>query len=211
MSKNENTQHHVKAVRELAKLAEHASLTGTLDEGRERAIDRYNWSLSKLEEAGSIPKGMYQQLGNSATYSELAVEARLLGASASQEEESDQMKLMMRLAPFASKEDIGMMLRKNMEDGVNCDPNAMVALAPFLDQKDISGMIQMYCGGSVDEDNGVSSDDPVVEPTADEPGLVKADHDSLREIVKRLADPNITAEERESLTHELNELTELLS
>ncbi len=68
------------ALEEIAKLAEHASLTGALDKGTQRCVQQYNALLDQLEDLGAIAKGLFPPLSEKATMDEVGVASKQLAA-----------------------------------------------------------------------------------------------------------------------------------
>jgi hypothetical protein len=66
-------------LRETTRLAEHASMTGSLQGGQRIAIRQYNAIRNHLEEEGAIPEGLFQELDeDEATFDELGVVTGML-------------------------------------------------------------------------------------------------------------------------------------
>jgi hypothetical protein len=65
-------------LREIADLAQHSSLTGSLQNGAPSAVRRYNAVLSQLEQQGMVPDGLFQPLADGTGFDELGVESALL-------------------------------------------------------------------------------------------------------------------------------------
>ena len=102
-------------LRELAELAEHASLTGAMSSGQNRAVARYNIAVEELAKAGALPAGAALPLPADASFGELAVEARLTLAA---------------LPGNKSKHK-----HKHGHHDEDHDPGLLVRLAPFIDQQ----------------------------------------------------------------------------
>src|SRR5260221_1909134 len=66
-------------LRETTRLAEHASMTGSLQGGQRIAIRQYNAIRNHLEETGAIPEDLFQELDeDEASFDELGVVAGML-------------------------------------------------------------------------------------------------------------------------------------
>lgn len=65
---------------ELAEMAEHASITGFLKQGKPSAIQRYNAILAHLERIEKIPPGLFLPLSDEASFDELNIEGKLLAS-----------------------------------------------------------------------------------------------------------------------------------
>ncbi|SRR5579884_190432 len=67
-------------LREISDMAQHASVTGFLKQGRQTAMNRYNAILSHLEQSGLVPGGLFRPLSPDASFDELNIESRLLAS-----------------------------------------------------------------------------------------------------------------------------------
>src|SRR5579871_2218051 len=65
---------------ELAEMAEHASITGFLKQGKPSAIQRYNSILAHLERIEKVPPGLFHPLSEEASFDELNIEGKLLAS-----------------------------------------------------------------------------------------------------------------------------------
>ncbi len=65
-------------LREIAELAQHSSMTGSLSGGGPSAIRRYNAIVAHLEQKGITPPGFFQPVPEGASFDELGVESSLL-------------------------------------------------------------------------------------------------------------------------------------
>lgn len=136
---------------EIASLAEHASLTGSLTGGAEAAVRRYNLVLSGLESAGSIPKGFFEALPADVGYDRLGVEARLLRGvldgdrhEAGHRHRCGEASLLVRLAPFLDQEDLRALLKTQLESGAEVDEHLITALAPFLEGRSLHDLVARF-------------------------------------------------------------------
>ena len=83
MGRQESNQPEIRRIRRLlretVKLAEHASLTGSLDKGSRIAIRQYNHIREHLQEIGAIPEDLFQGLDeDDATFDELGIVCGML-------------------------------------------------------------------------------------------------------------------------------------
>jgi hypothetical protein len=65
-------------IKDIAELAQHASLTGALQGGASTAARRYNRVVARLEEIGVASPGMFDPLPENTSFDEIGVEATLL-------------------------------------------------------------------------------------------------------------------------------------
>ena len=78
--KASETQALKRLLNAVEQLAKEASLTGMLKGGEERCIGQYNIILSKMEETGTVPEGLFDPLSEGASYGSIGVAASLLSA-----------------------------------------------------------------------------------------------------------------------------------
>jgi len=143
------TQLHIfkNLLRELAELAEHASLTGAMSGGEKSAVRRYNQALATLQDEGVVPRGLFAELPADTQYGELAVECKLLLASIKGDDDESDWKskgkrkrregdfdyhVLMGLAPFTRGEDLAKLVENEIKKGARVPGHVLVALAPFL-------------------------------------------------------------------------------
>ena len=75
-------------LRETVRLAEHASLTGSLDKGSRIAIRQYNHIREHLQDIGAIPEDLFQDLDeDEATFDELGIVCGMLEGYLVEDEE----------------------------------------------------------------------------------------------------------------------------
>ena len=79
-------------VREIGELAQHASLTGSLQGGASSAARRYNTIIQRLEELGAVSPGLFQPLAadEAANFDEIGVESKLVAGYLEEEEEEER-------------------------------------------------------------------------------------------------------------------------
>src|SRR5262245_1099355 len=75
-------------LRETERLAREASLTGCLPGGARASAQQYNQVLQHLERSGAVPPGLFQPLGEEATFDEVGVAAAHLRGYIQEDEES---------------------------------------------------------------------------------------------------------------------------
>ncbi|RYG44351.1 hypothetical protein EON79_15075, partial [bacterium] len=120
---NSDIQTCVNLLREIAEIANHASLTGGLGGGERRAVARYNSTLSRLVQLGAVGPNLFEPLPEDAGYGEIGIEARMLAASVGKapeefrDEVSQDPGILLRLAPFVDRKDLGEMVREQLRQG----------------------------------------------------------------------------------------------
>ncbi len=65
-------------LREIAEVARHASLTGSLSDGARSAARRHNTVLKRLEQFGVLSPDLFQPLSEESSFDEIGVESSLL-------------------------------------------------------------------------------------------------------------------------------------
>jgi len=74
-------------LKDIADLAQHASLTGSLQGGVRTATRRYNTVITRLESLNVTSPGLFSALGDDTTFDELGVEASLLAGYLKEDEQ----------------------------------------------------------------------------------------------------------------------------
>ena len=99
-------------LRETVRLAEHASLTGSLDKGGRIAIRQYNHIREHLQEIGAIPEDLFQDLDeDEATFDELGIVCGMLEGYLAEDDE-----ILNEGAKSSTKVQVGMVGLKELED-----------------------------------------------------------------------------------------------
>lgn len=204
-------------LRELSEIAEHASLTGSLIGGAPQAVSRYNALLARLVELQAVPASVFQPLGSSAGFGELGVEARLLTAHLSDEEDGDRGHrkhgkhdggLMMRLAPFLDPEDLGALVREQISKHSSIGMEQLAQLAPFLDREMLGELMRK----EMQKNPGAAPEPPPAQPAAAAAPNVSTNLPSAaqqppkpEDLLALLKNPHLTESERNELVQKLTE------
>jgi hypothetical protein len=111
-------------LKEIADLAQGASLTGHLPDGAPSAIRRYNAVLQHLERLGVVTPGFFEPLAETAGYDELGVESKLLAGYIKEDEadaapsehgpHSNVIIGMGGLRELSELKDLGKMIREQL-------------------------------------------------------------------------------------------------
>jgi hypothetical protein len=98
-------------LRETVRLAEHASLTGSLDKGSRIAIRQYNHIREHLQEIGAVPVDLFQELDeDESTFDELGIVCGMLEGYLVEDEE------ILNEGKGPTKVQVGMVGLKELED-----------------------------------------------------------------------------------------------
>jgi hypothetical protein len=181
-------------LREIADLAENASLTGGLASGAPRAIRRYNAVLGQLVESGSVPKGIFEELNpETSDYGQLGVDARLLASYLKGQGESNgngDTSMLIRLAPFIRGEDLALLVKEHISKGSEISSNVITALAPFLGSEMLGELIRGRMVSAPAE--AAAAPTPPTPPTAQHA-------ESLQELLDQLRQPELSSEDRQRI------------
>lgn len=122
-------------LRETVKLAEHASLTGSLEKGGRIAIRQYNHIRNHLQEIGAIPEELFQELDeNDCSFDELGIVSGMLEGYLAEDEE------VMQEGKASGKVQVGMVGLKELEDLKEIGKVIRESLPDFLRQQIQGGM-----------------------------------------------------------------------
>lgn len=194
-------------LREIADMAENATLTGGLSGGAPRAVQRYNAILRQLTAADSVPTGMFDELNMETTdFSQLAVDARLLASYLKGQGENNggDASMLIRLAPFVNREDLEKLVRDQVSAGVQISSSVITALAPFLSADHLGRLIRENLGTAGAGSNvGPSSTPPTPTPPTPEPPR----QETLAELAEMLSRPELSREERARIAAKLSEMS----
>jgi hypothetical protein len=159
-------------LKELASVAEEASLTGAFSDGIPSARDKVNWLMAWAEARQIAPTGFFRPLTDKAGWGEIGVEARMMMASlkdsqddeedTDDDEDQDDDEGSSHGDPIHIDFEFGRKLGRKMrhlkhvfkgKGGGLQDPGVLVAMAPFLDNEDLAAMVTSHldAGGEFDE------------------------------------------------------------
>ncbi|HRF58468.1 MAG TPA: hypothetical protein PLH94_00985 [Fimbriimonadaceae bacterium] len=207
---------------EIASLAEHCSLTGSLEGGRESAIRRYNLVLASLAAQGELRPGFFEPLGDEVSFDRLGVEARLLrgtingdGRESGSRCSRGEGSLLIRLAPFLDQEDLTRLVRVQLDSGAKIDEHLITALAPFLEGHALHDLVEQliakgaggrtaretHCAHPAPEEPVRVEHHPV--PVMGDLDRVEDLNDRMKELVNRLGQPGLCEADRAALAAEL--------
>ncbi len=209
---------------ELAGMAEHASMTGSLKGGQRAAAVAFNGALATIRAHDAIPDGMFEPLDpDAADYGSLGVQSRLLlailqeepeprrGRRERDEDERGGLGAVVALAPFLDSEDLAQMVRERIDEAAEVSDGLLTALAPFLDSHDLGDLVRRRV-----RPRAPQPPTPPVQPTPVAPEATIATPPDLRPVVApsvtleglaaELRRPDLTAEERQRIATRLAEL-----
>ncbi len=144
---------------EIAEMCDHASLTGSLAGGERRTAARYNSILEQLLDSGTIPESLFTKIPEGSGFSEVGVEARMLASylakgknkGKSRGEDSTDRNVLVRLAPFVDKEELGLLIREHARQGGELDMNTVSVLAPFLGSDILGSLLREHLSRTAQE------------------------------------------------------------
>ena len=87
MTQEKEIKRMIRLLESTAKIAEHASLTGALDQGQKASLRQYNAILERLKETEEIPGVLFPPLEEDASFDEIGVACKQLAAYLQEEEE----------------------------------------------------------------------------------------------------------------------------
>lgn len=129
MGRTEPNQPEIRRIRRLlretVRLAEHASLTGSLDKGSRIAIRQYNHIREHLQDIGAIPEDLFQDLDEEeATFDELGIVCGMLEGYLADDDEiqdgggknSAKVVGMVGLKELEDLKEIGKVIRESLPD-----------------------------------------------------------------------------------------------
>ena len=197
---NNDTAALRRMLREIADLAENASLTGGLASGAPRAIQRYNAVLRQLTESGAVQKGLFEELNpETADFGQLGVDARLLASYLKGQGEngnsSSDASVLIRLAPFIRGEDLAALVKDHIAKGITVSSHGITALAPFLGEDQLGQLVREHIVAGKP-----AAPAPAAAPQQEERG------ETLEELAEQLRGPEISREERERIASRIAEL-----
>lgn len=212
----------IRLLKEIAELAQEATLTGSMEGGTVRTIQRYNATLATLQERGTVPKGLFAPLPETANYGEVGVEAKMLVGFLKGEGNDDEghhkpkggradISILTRLAPFVDSHDLGALIAQYSAQNMSLDPDTLAQLAPFLDRGTLGQLIQKHMIPHLRP--AEAADAPEEPPAAPAPAPAPTpvppapQQDTVAELVAKLQSGDLSEERRQQVLARLAELT----
>ena len=218
-SQNQQLKTFRRVLTELADMAEHASLTGSLRGGEKQAAQAFNRALEALSSQGLVPTGMFEPINTTQPdFGELGVQCRLLLAAISDEpEERSEAGFgeVIALAPFLKSEDLTKLVRDRMSESTKIPKGLLVGLAPFLDSEMLGDLVRRQIRPPVPPVPPVAPEPPVAPPVPVEdlrPAIHVvheiAEHhpETLESLAAQLREPDVSPEDRQRIATRLAEL-----
>lgn len=87
MAQEKEIKRMIRMLESTAKMAEHASITGTLKQGQKVSVRQYNAVLDRLRETEEIPDALFPLLEEDTSFDEVGVACKQLAAYLKEEEE----------------------------------------------------------------------------------------------------------------------------
>ena len=184
-----------------------------------------------------MPPGLFQPLNVDEGFGALVVESRLLRSSIDEGDErrrdprerrheeapkgrpSVDPSLLVRLAPFVQSADLANLVRECTAQNVHIHEDTITAIAPFLESGTLGKLVREHIIGSAQTTVPTPPEPPEAPeppPAPTNPAEVNPPQTSFvlnripgssREIIARLADPEISDHERHGLAGQLYALT----
>lgn len=208
MNENSNDKNALRRMlREIADLAENASLTGGLASGAPRAVQRYNAILRQLVESGDLPRGIFEELDPETTdFGQLGVDSRLLASYLKGKGDGNgnsDASILVRLAPFVRGEDLAAMVKEHLSRGIELSANVITALAPFMNSDQLGQLVREHLISTPQEEPMRPTPPPPAPSRPAEPG-----GETLAELADQLSRPELSREERERIAARIRELSQ---
>jgi len=200
----------IKLLKEIASMAEEASLTGSMEGGAARTVQRYNATLNTLRQKGVVPEGLFSALPENAAFGEVGVEAKMLvgylkGVDDGGDDDEPHkhknkrgdLSILTRLAPFVDSKDLRDLISQYSTQNMTLDPDTLAQLAPFLDRESLGQLIQQHM---IPHLRPMTPADPEPAPTrAPAPAPPAPRRETLSDLVTRLQQRDVSEEERQRL------------
>jgi hypothetical protein len=217
-------RHVRRMLEEIARLAEHASLTGSLEGGARSAVKRYNAMVARLKEIGAVPDAMLQPLDETASFDELCVESELL-AGYLNEDNGDEpeaetrrskhldFEMIVGLAPFLDQKELRELVRAAVPGRKSVNPRLVIGLAPFLGREELGRLIREHLPewfrGQEEEEEEPSPPKPSHAPLPSEEEGPLADVGArMQAVAEQLRRADLTDAQRADLAEQLSRLSQ---
>ena len=208
----------IKLLKEIAEMAEEATLTGSLEGGAGRTIQRYNAILTTLVDRGKIPEGLFTPLPETATFGEVGVESKMLVGFLKGEDDDREggssgrrvdMSILTRLAPFVDSQDLGALIAQYGTQNMTLDGDTLAQLAPFLDRGTLGKLIHEHMIPHLrpKEPAPAPAPAPTPAPPAAPAPPVQSNKESIAELVAKLQSGDLSEERRQRILEQLAQLT----
>ncbi len=219
--KNEQIRPLARMLHEIAELCEHSSLTGSLAGGEAQTARRYNSCVRQLLALSAIPAEMFDEISEShASYTAIGVDARLVraylrGSDLDEDREGRRNRnqkdnILIRLAPFVRGEDLALLVKKQMQEGMSIDEDILTSLAPFMPGELLTELIHasmLRQSSAAEEPKFEGKAEDVAEPAPahapnPEPvvtSYLPVDAESREDLIQRLSQPHLSDHEIHTL------------
>ncbi len=202
-------------LREIADLAENASLTGGLSSGAPRAVQRYNAVLRQLVESGAVPKGIFEELNVETTdFGQHGVDARLLSSYLKGQENEcstpgrGEASVLVRLAPFIRGEDLAALVREHISKGAHVSSHVITALAPFLGSDQLGQLVRDHMiADATAKAEPAAPPSPPSQPRNPEPFRQEPAGETMEDLLTQLRQPELSREDRERIARRIAEIS----
>ena len=213
MSEQTEISEIISILKELGKIAEHASLSGAFEDGGPSMARKYNSIFRLAESKNYVMQGVFTPLSESASLAEVGIEAKLLASSLESRNKKvgasapADPSLLVRLAPFVESEDLSDLIRRQIKSGTSFSPDIIASIAPFVESKALGELLR-----SATEVAPAAPEPPqpprTEAPPAPEPSTFSMPRKSREELVALLENPHLSREQKMEIAMELADLAD---
>lgn len=203
----------ISVLKELGKIAEHASLTGSFEDGGPTLARKYNAVLKTAVEAQLVNKGMFAELDSKVSLSEVGIESKILAASLESRVKSGKApaadpSLLVRLAPFVESEDLTELIRKQIATGTSISSDVIASIAPFVESRALGDLLRAASEPSSAAPVPSRAPEPPKPPTVEESmqipeGAAPYSQRTKEELIALLDNPHLSREQKLEVAMEL--------
>lgn len=213
MSEQTDINEIVSILKELGRIAEHASLTGAFEDGGPSLARKYNAILKMVESKDFAMKGVFSPVGESASMAEVGIEAKLLASSLESRNKKEgssaaaDPSLLVRLAPFVESEDLSDLIRRQIQSGTSFSSDTIASIAPFVESKALGDLLRAATDFAPMPPEPPKPPKVEVSP-APEPVSMSIPKKSLQELLALLENPHLSREQKMEIAMELADLSD---
>ena len=213
MSEQTEISEIVSILKELGRIAEHASLSGAFEDGGPSLARKYNSIFKLAESKNYVMQGVFSPVSETASMAEVGIEAKLLASSLESRNKKEgasaaaDPSLLVRLAPFVESEDLSDLIRRQIQSGTSFSADIIASIAPFVESKALGELLRSAT------DIAPTPPEPPKPPLAEvppvpEPVTMSIPKKSREELVALLENPHLSREQKMEIAMELADLAD---
>lgn len=213
MSEQTEISEIVSILKELGRIAEHASLSGAFEDGGPSLARKYNSIFKLAESKNYVMQGVFSPVSETASMAEVGIEAKLLASSLESRNKKEgtsaaaDPSLLVRLAPFVESEDLSDLIRRQIQSGTSFSADIIASIAPFVESKALGELLRSAT------DIAPTPPEPPKPPRAEippapEPVTMSIPKKSREELVALLENPHLSREQKMEIAMELADLAD---